>query len=99
MVNSGEETNALIDQFKVIDRRSPRPDAERIFFPFCSPLTTSHGFVWNDYHADRRGILPVNDEFGRRVTFTVRYTSWLKEAHREASMGRRLLHAARDFFK
>ena len=57
------------------------------------------GFVWNDYRADCGGVLPVVDEAGRQVSFSGWYMSWLEEAHREASMGRRLLHAVRDFFK
>jgi hypothetical protein len=57
------------------------------------------GFVWNDYRADCGGVLPVVDESGRQVTFSGWYMSWLEEAHREASMQRRLLHSLRDFFR
>lgn len=57
------------------------------------------GFVWDDFRADRRGVLPVIGEAGRQVTFSDWYMSWLEEAHREASMQRRLLHTLGDFFK
>lgn len=57
------------------------------------------GFVWNDYRVDRGGVFPVVDEAGRQTTFSGWYISWLQRSHREASMGRRLLHTLRGFFK
>ena len=38
------------------------------------------GFLWNDYRADRRGILPVIDKTGRQVTFSDWYMTWLEDA-------------------
>ncbi len=45
------------------------------------------GFVWNDYRADGRGILPVVDELGGQQTFSGWYMSWLEEGVEKVRWG------------
>ncbi len=38
------------------------------------------GYVWNDDRVDNKGLYPVRDEAGKRVTFSGWYMSWLNDA-------------------
>ena len=42
------------------------------------------GTIWDDDRVDRKGIRPLLDEHGRRVTFAAWYLSWLEQANAEA---------------
>ena len=47
------------------------------------------GTIWDDDRVDRKGIRPLLDEPGRRVTFADWYLSWLEQATAEAWANRR----------
>ncbi|HUT95759.1 MAG TPA: SMI1/KNR4 family protein [Thermoguttaceae bacterium] len=44
------------------------------------------GFIWNDFRADHRGVLPLQDASGRQMTFSDWYMSWLNESIRNARL-------------
>lgn len=48
------------------------------------------GFVWNDYRADYRGLLPVCNALGGQATFSDWYMSWLDESLRKAGVMNRI---------
>jgi hypothetical protein len=44
------------------------------------------GFIWNDYRADRGGVLPLRSESGEQMNFSDWYLSWLNESIRQAGL-------------
>lgn len=56
------------------------------------------GYVWNDFRADCRGLLPLLDEAGRPQSFEDWYLNWLAAAERETTLRRRLVASVKEIF-
>jgi len=95
-----EEEDRIYEEWDRLDEEHYwKPDLMRGAIPICHRgcalrqwlvvQGSLKGTIWDDDRVDRKGVRPLLDEHGRRVTFAAWYISWLGQASVEASANRK----------